>query len=143
MDWGNFSNVDWQQAILSDLRSAADNWKAPGPKAANPSLRSCPPFLIIYYLDNLMHPENHANRMITPRAALFTKKVGTVRLADQCKDAQGVYQYGALPTFSQSGSAYMPVNDTPQAPHPAYPPEPCPLPRMSELLKGIRASLAD
>ncbi|CAN6353792.1 unnamed protein product [Urochloa humidicola] len=92
MDWGNFANIDWQQAILSDLRSAANNWKAPGPKAANPSLSSCPPFLIIYYLDNLMHTENHDNRMVTPRAALFTKKkVSTIRLADRWKDAQGVY----------------------------------------------------
>ncbi|CAO2163491.1 unnamed protein product [Urochloa humidicola] len=57
----------------------------------------------IYYLDNLMHKENWGNRMITPRAALFTgKKVATLELADRLRDHQGIIHYGRLPMTFRS-----------------------------------------
>jgi len=105
MDWDSFDQVDWQQIMVNDIRDAAKQWM--GCKSDNPSFSSYPPFLIIYYLDNLLHKANNENRMITPRAATFTKeKVGTLMLADRWKDEWGNTHYGALPQKNQKGSAY-------------------------------------
>jgi hypothetical protein len=54
MDWENFRNVDWQQAILNNLKCAAKSWNERVGSSNNPSLSSCPPFLIVsLYLSQL------------------------------------------------------------------------------------------
>lgn len=47
MDFGNFAEVDWQQAMIEDIREAANQWNSSGKESVNPSLGSCPPLLIV------------------------------------------------------------------------------------------------
>ncbi|KAJ1269913.1 hypothetical protein BS78_06G014300 [Paspalum vaginatum] len=62
MDLESFADIDWQQAMLDDLREDAIQWKSAKQKFANPSTRSCTPFLLVYYLDNLDHPFNNNSK---------------------------------------------------------------------------------
>jgi hypothetical protein len=60
MDWENFRNVDRQQAMLNNLKSAAKSWNERGESSHNPSLSSCPPFLIVsHYLAQLYSTYMH------------------------------------------------------------------------------------
>ncbi|KAJ1256706.1 hypothetical protein BS78_05G125700 [Paspalum vaginatum] len=93
MDLESFADIDWQQALLDDLQEDAIQWKSAKQKSANPSTRSCAPFLLVYYLDNLDHPFNNSDRNIVPWAVLFTRKQIEKITIDDCN---GTANWGVL-----------------------------------------------
>ncbi|OQU77997.1 uncharacterized protein LOC8085124 isoform X2 [Sorghum bicolor] len=141
MDFQNFGKVDWQQAVIDHIRTSAKEWQSPGAKnTANPTIRSCAPFLLIYYLENLDHPLNDNNhRMVVPRAAVFSKQyISTLTNADRWADKYDRICYGKLRQKNPVGSAYQKVYTMQHTAVPAS----FQLPQLSDLLKGVLDNVA-
>lgn len=55
MDFQNFGKVDWQQAVIDHIRTSAKEWQSGAKNTANPTIRSCAPFLLVSTIHHALY----------------------------------------------------------------------------------------
>ncbi|CAO2045454.1 unnamed protein product [Urochloa humidicola] len=108
MDLDKFGEINWCGAVVQDIKEAAHSWQTRKRDSTSPSINGCAPLVIVYYLDNLDHPLNKVDRLMTPRCNFFDKKkIEAITIADKVRRSSVNDHYGLLEMMSQVGSCYQ------------------------------------
>ncbi|KAL6850318.1 hypothetical protein ACP4OV_020945 [Aristida adscensionis] len=107
LDVESFGEIDWSQSVFDDIKIAVRKWHDRNTRQLTQTIFGCAIFLIVYYLDNLIHKDSPADWITSPRVMFYNKAlIETLTRADRRKNMDGMESYGVLPLKSKLSTCY-------------------------------------